>query len=878
MLNRRAFLSSLGIGAAVYLHARLPIRADALDNPNFDPLLPADKKLKPEWIASLFERGTPQVYSHSDLRNIGMPISGICAGQELNLSGEGALTGWRVHGTSLENVTQGFALRLTADGKKTDIPLSQQGFPDLVFRGEYPIAKVSYANAAVPVKVELEAFSPYVPLETEDSSIPATIFHFTLTNNSSAPVDATLIANWENAVLAFNGAKLNGTRRARVVRDGGLTVLHYWAEQTGKGQSVANAKGVAVPFEHLPDLGMMAMALVGTPAELVSTDGQSMDGFGPQPTGETFAPLTSKMTGTLGRSIQLAPGASVLVTFILAEYFPNCDVRQLMEKDAQGNLVPPQRWYTTKFNSAREVVEYVAANLPRLSDATRLWRDTWYDSTLPCWFLDRTFANAATPASGVCYRIASGRFYAYEGEPAPNYEGTCTHVWQYAHSLARTFPELERDQRERVDLGIAFDQPSGVIAFRGEASPGGLATDGQAGTILRFYREHQMAPDASFLQRNWTNIKQSFKPLLDLDPDEDGILEGRQNNTLDCGWYGQIAWMSGEYVAALRAGEAMAREMGDADFQAKCAKIAEAGTRNLTARLFNGEYYFNLIDPKNAEWVNSGDGCHVDQLFGQSWAMQVGLPRIFPEKESRTALASIWKYNFAPDSCAYLQAKKIGRGFSNPGDPGLIMTSFPRTDWDFEKAKGTQPYGQGFAGYFNETWTGQEYQVAAHMIAEGMLQEGLAIVRAIHDRYHPSKRNPWAEEEAGLHYSRAMASHGAFLAICGYEHHGPRGHLGFAPKLKPEDFRAPFTAAEGWGTYAQKITGGKLEASVTMKRGKLRLHTLALALPAGAKSPSATLAGQPAPVSLAVENDRVLLTFAPPLVVNAGAQLDLSVA
>jgi uncharacterized protein (DUF608 family) len=872
MLNRRAFLSSLGIGAAVYLHSRLPIRADALDNPNFDPLLPADKKLNPEWIASLFDRGTPQVYSQGDLRNIGMPISGICAGQELNLSGEGKLTGWRVHGTSLENVAQSFALRLIADGNKTDIPLDQRGFPNLTFRGEYPLATIAYANASVPVKVNLEAFSPYVPLETEDSSLPATIFHFTITNTSGYPVDVGLMGSWENAALGFNRDKVAGTRRNQHVRVDNLSLLNFSAEPAGPGESVKNDKGVTTSFNHLPDWGTMALALVGLPADLIAASGTD------QPAENAEAPLSGHISGTLVRALHLASGESAKVTFILTEHFPNCDVRQLMEKDAQGNPVPPQRWYATKFKNAQAVAEYVGANLQRLTEATRLWRDTWYDSTLPYWFLDRTFANASTPASGVCYRIASGRFYAYEGAPAPNYEGTCTHVWQYAHSLARTFPDLERDTRERVDLGIAFDEPSGVIAFRGEASPGGLATDGQAGTLLRFYREHQMAADDSFLKRNWTKIKQAFKPLFDLDPGGDGILEGRQNNTLDCGWYGQIAWMSGEYVAALRAGEAMAREIGDADFAAKCAKIAQVGTHNLATKLFNGEYFFNIIDPKNAEWINSGDGCHVDQLFGQSWAMQLGLPRIFPETESLTALASIWKYNFAPDSCAYLQSKKIGRGFSNPGDPGLIMTSFPRTDWNFEKAKGTQPYGQGFAGYFNETWTGQEYQVAAHMIAEGMVREGLSIVRAIHDRYHPSKRNPWAEEEAGIHYSRAMASHGTFLAVCGYEHHGPKGHLGFAPKLTPEDFRAPFTAAEGWGTYAQTITNRKMWANVEIKRGRLRLKTLTLALP-GVTPGSATarLAEQDVSVTAVTEGERVTLAFAQPIVIQAGGKLEIGV-
>jgi hypothetical protein len=97
--------------------------------------------------------------------------------------------------------------------------------------------------------------------------------------------------------------------------------------------------------------------------------------------------------------------------------------------------------------------------------------------------------------------------------------------------------------------------------------------------------------------------------------------------------------------------------------------------------------------------------------------------------------------------------------------------------------------------------------------------------------------------------------------------------------LTPENFQAPFTAAEGWGTFSQKLAGGRMSVQIALKFGRRRLNTLALR-PAAADSWSqaqAVIPGKPSvAASLAREAGRVVITFSEPVELHAGQALDLA--
>jgi uncharacterized protein (DUF608 family) len=532
---------------------------------------------------------------------------------------------------------------------------------------------------------------------------------------------------------------------------------------------------------------------------------------------QNFSTTSKKVSeGPLLNSIStkytIRGGQTIKADFIIGWHFANLKLNPVIE--GKG------RYYNQQFKNAVEVVQYVASNFSELSTNTALWRQTWYDSTLPWWFLERTFLNISTLATTTAHRFDSGRFYAWEGVGCC--EGTCMHVWQYAQAMGRIFPGIERDTRERVDLGLSLTA-NGMIYYRGEVVKT-AAIDGQAGTILRIYREHKMSSDKSFLKNNWEKIKLATTWVINQDKNKDGMEDTPIENTLDAVWDGEIAWLVGLCIAAAKAGEQMAIEMGDTPFANICATYVASGTKNMEEKLFNGEYFIHKPDEiKGREKLGSYNTCHIDQVYGQSWAHQVGLGRILNKEKTMSALRALWKYNFTPDVGPYIKERRGWRPYALAGEGGMVMNTNPSNE--------AKPYGENTTwqlGYFHECMSGFEHQVASHMMAEGMTDEALVLTRMIHDRYHATKRNPFNEIECSDHYARAMASYGTFISACGFDYDGPNGYIKFAPALNPQKCKVPYTAASGWGSYEQNQNEHSFTAKLHVAYGSLHLNKMAI--------------------------------------------------
>lgn len=556
-------------------------------------------------------------------------------------------------------------------------------------------------------------------------------------------------------------------------------------------------------------------------------------------------------TGSVTTRLKLAPHETCAVTFLVTWHFPNLHTRN-------------GRMYANWYRDAQDVAVQLAGQLDTLTTQTHLFCDTYYrDTTLPWWLNARLMMPVANLATNTAQWWKNGRFWAWEGVCCC--EGTCTHVWNYAQAHAWLFPELARSARTMQDLGEAFHSINGLVGFRGDRN---FAADGQAGTVLKCYREYLTAADDTFLKTYWLKIKLVLDYLISQDADENGVIENdRQHNTYDINFVGANTFVGSLYLAALRAGEEMATHMGDTSAARRYRRIFERGQQWTSQKLFNGEYFQQEVPKGDERPFQYGSGCLSDQVFGQNWAHLLNLGYVYPEQQVQAALAAVYKYNWAPDVNVVNAAFTPERWFARAGEPGLLICTWPHGGRPGEPVR-----------YRDEIWTGIEYQVAAGLAWEGQVDEALALVHGIEQRYDGTHHNPWNEVECGDHYARALASWGVLHALAGFTWDGPAGRLGFAPRLTPDTFACFFSTGTAWGTLRQERTGDQQTDTFAVRYGQLRLTQVTLDTPVGgSNAATATIQQdgreQPVSVQRAADQPHTVLRFDPPLTLQAGQSL-----
>lgn len=830
----------------------------------------------------------PRTFTGKHLAMLAFPLGGIAAGS-ISLGGRGQLRDWEIFNRPDKGLQPNFALASiwvkTGPAQSVVRVLEAQvlppyegpsglgsnnspGLPRLkraVFTGEFPLARIDFEDAHLPVQVALEAFTPFFPLDADDSGLPAAVLRYRVKN--PAPHTASVAIAWAiDNPLGLGATTPEHQELAKQRRNTPASGLDW--------QGLLMDNPAMPPGDELwgefilglwkPDGGEVT-SWRGWPrgrwwnSPMLYWDAFSSQGRLPE------EPADRNSTGTLCLRREIPAGAEAAFTFLLAWRFPNRTPRRCGWKAPKGQeQAVIGNWYARRFGSAAAVLDYLAPRLEALESRTREFAAAVRETTLPPAVKDAAMANLSTLVTQTCFRTADGEFHGFEGcnDKSGCCYGNCTHVWNYETATAHLFPALSVSLR-RAAFGYSLDA-AGAIRFRqllpdGMERSGVAAADGQMGQVMKVYLDWKLSGDTPWLKDIWPRARKALEFAWTpggWDPGRDGVLEGVQHNTYDVEFYGPNPQCGVYYLGALRAAEEMAKAVGDPAAAAQYRRLFDQGSRWIDANLFNGEFYVQqirgaakdriapgLLSDMGSETTESpeyqvGDGCLVDQLVGQYQAHVCGLGTLLDPAHIKKTLESIYRYNYKRDMSAH---ESVQRTFAVNDESALVICDY---------GKGRRPRIP--FPYYAEVMTGFEYTAASHMIWAGLVSQGVECIGNIRRRYDGERRNPWNEAECGHHYARAMAAWSAILALSGFQYHAAAATLDIRPAAAQRPLRCIWSTAAGWGVFRQEDRRLELE----VRSGRLPVRSLTAAFAGG--NPRLLLGGKPVEAHVAASTGGVL--------------------
>lgn len=685
---------------------------------------------------------------------------------------------------------------------------SMAGFPNFrqcIFQAEFPSAILKLNDPSFPGEVQLTGFNPFIPGEADDSSLPAAFFEIQISNSTQACIDysvALSVANPSENSLNF--------LRARK----GATLIHL------------------MDRAHSPEHPRYGDLTIGTDASDVDSQVYWYRG-GWNDNLEIFwrdfassDPLPSRRYrkpgirdhATLMATLRTMPKSRGHLRFILSWNYPNC----LNYWGPKATNAPPKaqwkNYYAKRFSTSVHSALFGLRHWERLKHASDLFQSSLHETTLPIEVLEAISNNLSVLKSPTVLRLSNGEFYGWEGchTTEGSCEGTCTHVWNYAYALPFLFPQLERSIR---DLNWKYNQrDDGGLVFRLQLPLGSKPVkfrpccDGQFGDVIKFYRDWKISGDTEWMRSHWPSAKRAIEfawaPTNEdrWDPGKTGVLHGRQHHTLDMELFGPNPWLTGFYLAALKAGSEMAEAAGDFKAAKEFRKIFACGQAWVARHLFNGSWFVQKLSLSNRSILKSfdavdsywnqehneikyqlGEGVSIDQVVAQWHSNICGLGEIFRRSHTRKALNAIYQHNFVTEARSIANPWRL---YSLYEEGGVRVCTWPK---GARKPVIPVPYN-------SETMYGFEYSAAALMIQEGLVDEGLEIIRTGRKRFDGHRRNPWNEFECGSNYARSMASYSLLLALSGFKFDATRKMIGFSPQIDTLPFRSFWSLGTSWGT------------------------------------------------------------------------------
>jgi uncharacterized protein (DUF608 family) len=808
---------------------------------NVPGLAPAEQAVSPS-KSPVSGRGGFTQYENESLSRVAYPLGGIGAGM-ICLEGTGALSNVSIRNRpDLYNEPCIFAAVAIRGSKATarvlegpvpgwkvfGMPNSGLGegehayglprFRKASFAARFPFGTVSLSDPDMPVTVEVTGWSPFTPGDANNSCLPMIALEYRFTNPTDGPIDA---------VFSFNGKNFlpsgDGPQAVRKI-DGGFV---FWC--SGTPAKPWDEAAFAVTTSE-PGVKVNCAWFRGGWYDALTMAWKDVAGGAAFDRAAASADEQPSPGATLFVPFKLAPGEKRTIALLMSWYAPGSHLRVGAAGSPDENKIAPgdatyRPWYADQFADIDAVNKYWNDHYTDLRARTTKFTETFYDSTLPPEVVDAIACNLSILKSPTVLRQSDGKFWAWEGtaDEVGSCAGSCTHVWNYTQAVPHLFPELERSLRE-TEFGPNQDEHGhqqfrAAIPIRPIGNYFHAAADGQPGGILKVYRDWRISGDTAWLRGLWPKVTKSLDYCVETwDPRHKGWIEEPHHNTYDIEFWGPTGMCTSIYLGALHAAVLMGKALGED--VTLYNTLYESGRARMEAELFNGEYFIQKIEWKNlraknpAEFRNFGGkyspearallekegpkyqygtGCLSDGVIGAWFASVCGVGPILDQEKVTSHLRAVHKYNLKTDLSHHADPQRPGFALGSEG--GLLLCTWPKG------GALSLPFV-----YSNEVWTGIEYQAASHMIASGLVDEGMEVVRTCAARYDGRVRNPYDQYECGHWYARALSSYALLQAFSGARYDAVSKTLYLKPVISG-DFRSFLSTATGFGVVG--VRGGK---------------------------------------------------------------------
>ncbi|MQY79559.1 MAG: hypothetical protein GH151_10280 [Bacteroidetes bacterium] len=788
-------------------------------------------------------------YSGEYLNRVAFPIGGIGAGM-FCLEGTGAISHMSVRNRpevfnepcmfaaiSLKGFKNGAKVLegQVPDWKKFGPPNTGLGsggtswglprFESAKFLARFPFAYVDLDDKELPLEVQLRGWSPFIPTDADNSSLPMGAIEYSFKNTGNSEFEAVFSYNSENFMRqSSRGAP--GTALGRAPGKASIKPIPNGFVLSEEGaENAPNNQGDFAIFTNEPN----------TVVDYCWFRGGWFDGvtmvWNTISNGEikSNSPIDLRVHGaSLYVPFTLKPGETKVIRLMMAWYVPNTVLRYGRDPEpvpevpcCDANYKP---WYTNRFKDIIGVVNFWETNYDDLREKSEQFKEAFYASTLPAEVTEAVAANLTILKSPTVLRQADGRLWCWEGcrDNSGSCAGSCTHVWNYAQAIPHLFPQLERTLRETEFLVSQNEEGHqtfrSALPIRSVVHNFHAASDGQLGGIMKVYREWRIFGDTEWLKKLLPKVRKSIDYCIKTwDPRGNGVLEEPHHNTYDIEFWGPDGMCTSFYLGALKAMVEMGKYIGE-DITRYNSLLTE-GKKYMERELFNDEYFIqkiqvdglNAISPveaakkslrsyyseeaielleKEGPKYQYGTGCLSDGILGAWIAEMSGLNEFLDQEKVKSHLKSVYKYNLKQDLRYHANPQRPSYAVGNEG--GLLLCTWPKG------GELSLPFV-----YSNEVWTGIEYQVASHLMMKGEVEKGLDIVRTCRERYDGKIRNPFNEYECGHWYARAMSSYGLIQGLTGIRYDAVDKTL-FIDSRIGNDFRAFISTETGFGTAGLK--------------------------------------------------------------------------